>query len=381
MSQDDFFQHRREWSRWKHGVLKRYLGKFTAILGSRHPTVYYIDGFAGAGLYTDPPEPGSPVIAARLAAEAPANHRPYTLRCINVEPETFDDLVAATTGIAPGLVENRKGTFREHLPEILSTIGSSPALFFLDPYGHTGMEWDVVSQLAQRSQAGRTTEVLLNFFISKIDRDGGWIDSVHKAGPAFVRHLDDLFGTTEWQALYAANKDQGRRMHALTMLYLQRLAKGFNGIAATFEVKTIQGALKYHVIHGTHAPIGCREMSDVVYRVSEEYRHEQADAIAATTVQLPLFSSTPPTEEEINAAIARALAPDIHALRTRRSRLTFTDVQDDLMGQWFGRALERHYRAACKLLIADKKAELVRTATTSPRSRGGIKADTVIQLL
>jgi three-Cys-motif partner protein len=342
--------------------------------------VYYIDGFAGAGQYTDPPEPGSPVIAAQLAAEAPASHRPYTLRCINVEPETFDELVAATDGIAPGLIENRKGTFREHLPEILSTIGSSPALFFLDPYGHTGMEWDVVSQLAHRSQTGRTTEVLLNFFISKIDRDGGWIDSTHKAGPAFIRHLDDLFGTTEWQAIYTANKNQGHRMTALTMLYLQRLATAFNGIAASFDVKTIQGALKYHVIHGTRAPIGCRAMSDVVFRVSEEYRHEQTTVAVAATNQLPLFPTTEPTKDERDAAIARTLAPDIYALRAKRACRTFTDIQDSLMMKWFGRALDKHYRDACKLLIADKKAAVMPTATTSPRSRGGIKNDTIIRL-
>jgi three-Cys-motif partner protein len=311
----------------------------------------------------------------------PGNQRPYTLRCINVEPENYDELVDATNGMPSSLVENRRGTFREHLPDILAIIGSSPALFFLDPMGHKGMEWDAVAQLAQRSQQGYKTEVLLNFYISKIDRDGGWIDSVHKPGPAFVRNLDDLFGTTEWQSLYETNPDQERRMHALTMLYLQRLSTAFSGSAATYAVRTIRGALKYHIIHGTHAPIGCRVMSDVVYRVSDDYRHEHASAAATATNQLPLFPPPEPTEDERDLGIAAALAPDIHALRAKRARLTFTDIQDSLMTTWFGRALEKHYRAACRILIADKKAELVHTATTSPRSRGGINNNTIIQLL
>jgi hypothetical protein len=121
-------------------------------------------------------------------------------------------------------------------------------------------------------------------------------------------------------------------------------------------------------------------MSDVVYRVSEEYRQEQTTVVAAATNQLPLFPTTEPTEEERGAAIARALAPDIYALRAKRACHSFTDIQDSLMTTWFGRALEKHYRAACKLLIADKKAEVVRTATTSPRSRGGINTNTIIQL-
>lgn len=280
----------------------------------------------------------------------------------------------------PSLVENRRGTFREHLPDILATVGSSPALFFLDPLGHKGMEWDAVAQLAQRSRQGHKTEVLLNFYISKIDRDGGWIDSVHKAGPAFVRNLDDLFGTSEWQPLYEVNPDQGPRMHALTMLYLQRLSVAFSGIAASYGVKTRQGLLKYHVIHGTHAPIGCRVMSDVVYRVSEDYRHEQASAAETFTNQLPLFPRQEPPQKDQDLAIATLLASDIHALRAKRARFTFTEIQDALMTTWFGRALEKHYRAACKRLIAGGQAVIVRTAATNPRSRGGVSGNTIIEL-
>jgi len=379
VSPDEFFQHRREWSRWKHRLLKRYLGKFAGILGSRHPTVYYIDGFAGAGRYLDPPEDGSPVIAARMASEAPANQCAYTLRCINVEPDSFEELVAATADIAPGLVENRRGTFRENLSDILSAIGERPALFFLDPYGPKGAEWDLVSQIASRAQAGLRAEVLLNFPISKIDRHGGWIDSTHKAGPAFIRRLDEFFGTPEWQSVYRSNPDQERRMAALKALYLRRLAGAF-GIAASYEVKTIQGAMKYHIVHGTRAPIGSREMSDVVFRVSEEYRHEQAIVEAAATKQLMLIPIVEPTDEERDSAIARALALDIHAFKGRRRRFTFTDLQDALMAEWFGRATPKHYRAACRLLITEKKAELMPTSKTSPRSRGGIRDDSIIQL-
>ena len=111
---EEFFERKREWSRWKHRLLQRYLGHFSGIVGSAHQTVYYIDGFAGEGRYKDPPEDGSPVIAAKVAADAVAKRRGFTLRCINIEPDGYAELCASTAAFAPSLVENRRGTFADN---------------------------------------------------------------------------------------------------------------------------------------------------------------------------------------------------------------------------------------------------------------------------
>jgi three-Cys-motif partner protein len=370
VSADGFFQHRREWSQWKHRLLRKYLGKFAGILGSRHATVYYVDGFAGAGSYTNPSEDGSPVIAARMAAEDPANQRPYELRCINVEPDSFDELVAATESIAPGRVENRRGTFRQNLPGIFDTIGKSPALFFLDPYGSKGAEWDLVSQIADRTRSGPPTEVLLNFFVSKIDRAGGWLDSTGKAHAAFVKNLDDFFGTAEWQRLYAENLNHQRaRTDALSELYLKRLSQAF-GIAARYEVKTKNGRTKYHLIHGTHSPVGSRAMSEAVFGVLDEYRQVTDDA-AEQLMLLPIG----PTDAERTDNLVKELARDIYALKEKRTKYSFIGLQDALIPDFFGRAVERHYKAACKLLSKEGKIKM-----NGLGSRGGIKPDSIIEV-
>ncbi len=106
---EEFFERKREWSRWKHRLLQRYLGQFSGIVGSAHRTVYYIDGFAGEGRYKNPPEDGSPIIAAKIAADAIEKGRGFTLRCINVEPDSYAELCAATAAYDPNLVVNRKG--------------------------------------------------------------------------------------------------------------------------------------------------------------------------------------------------------------------------------------------------------------------------------
>lgn len=371
MSPDGFFDQRREWSRWKHRLLERYLGKFAGILGSRYPTIFFVDGFAGAGRYCSPSEDGSPVIAARLAAQPSANHRPYTLRCVNVEPENFEELVLATSEVAPGLVENRRGTFREHLDGILAAVGPSPALFFLDPYGHKGMEWDVVSRIAGRSRAGLKTEVLVNLAAPKIDRDGGWINSTKRAAPAFVNRLNALFGTADWQDIYRRHRVQRDRIEALTSLYMGRLAEAFDGAAARFAVRSIDGKLKYFIIHGTHSQIGVRAMSDAVFRVSEEYRIEQA-TVRASSAQANLFPELEQTEASEDARIIEDLTSEIRGLRSHHSQPTFLEIQNALLGRWFGRAIEKHFRAACKLLVASGDAVLVPPNGEEAKHRGGI---------
>src|SRR5688572_1205662 len=119
---DDFFDERRLTSKLKHYVLRRYVKEFAYHLGSTNPTVYYVDGFAGSGVYRESGEEGSPLLIARLARDLRTGLTPVTLRCINVEGDKgrFEDLEAATREYMPDVVErNISATFTEAIPEIL----------------------------------------------------------------------------------------------------------------------------------------------------------------------------------------------------------------------------------------------------------------------
>ena len=51
---DSYFVERKEWSARKHELVSSYLESFTKILGgSSRGIVYYVDGFAGRGMYDD----------------------------------------------------------------------------------------------------------------------------------------------------------------------------------------------------------------------------------------------------------------------------------------------------------------------------------------
>jgi three-Cys-motif partner protein len=360
----DFFDRRREWSRLKHEILRRYLPKFAAILGSVHPTVYYVDGFAGAGTYEQdgdgPPVPGSPLIAAALATTMGATQkRAYGLRCINVEPKArySGELCQATAVYANGVVGNLRGTFKQRLPEILESVRTYPTLFFLDPFGYKGMEWDAMLQLAQRATREQAkTELLINFNVSKIDRGGGWLDSYGQpAAPSFLQGLNQLYGTNAWQEIENSGLPVEERNDKLTELYMDRLSQAFHGIVASYPVRTIDGRLKYYLLHLTRHRRGCREMSYVIRKVDDAYIAERARLEASKPLHLGLGGAfdppPPPDPREQEAELIGRLAADIYRVGKKRGGLTFGGVQDALAVKWFAQADVPHFRHACALLI------------------------------
>ena len=126
----DFFSDIKEWSSRKLNIIKKYVDGFSRILGSKAREIYYIDGFAGRGIY-DNGEKGSPVLAAELAQEFRFQQRSYTLRCVNVEKykNNYNNLCAETQRFG-NLVRNFEGSFEDNLDKVLFTTGNTPAIFF-----------------------------------------------------------------------------------------------------------------------------------------------------------------------------------------------------------------------------------------------------------
>src|SRR6266566_273240 len=127
----DYFDEMHEWSERKLQLLQAYVDSAVKILGSRN-RVYYIDGFAGRGMYRDGSK-GSPVRIAELAKKNEIDGKSYVLKCINVEEddEHFANLQEETARFGK-TVQNFHGRFNDNLAAILKVIGSQPSIFFLD---------------------------------------------------------------------------------------------------------------------------------------------------------------------------------------------------------------------------------------------------------
>ena len=198
----------------------------------------------------------------------------------------------------------------------------------------------------------------------KVDRDAGWLDSVgvEPPAPAFISNVNRLMGTRAWLEQYDQYAPVADRLRYLTLFYMGELERTFDATAVSYPVRTVSGQLKYYLIFLTRHIAGLLAMSDVIYRVDNQYEREQKDYIqnapdrrAALTGQAPLWSpgelmATTPSDAEVDARVTAALSPDILNVCKHRRVLTFGKLQEDLVLQWFGGALEKHYSKAVRAL-------------------------------
>jgi three-Cys-motif partner protein len=176
-----FFVESRPTSKLKHLILEGYINEFARHLGSKRKTIYYVDGFAGPGIYRrkeGEPEQGSPVRIAEFARRLRATNAQFFLKCLNVEedPGRYRQLEEATAVFSDQLVErNYPTSFTEALDDILRRIGNSPAFFFLDPFGTKGLPFKELLPLFRRTAR---TEVFINFQTDGIAKKAGWLPSL-----------------------------------------------------------------------------------------------------------------------------------------------------------------------------------------------------------
>ncbi len=350
-----FFNQRKEWSRRKHEIFEGYLPQFSRILGRS----FLVDAFAGRGCYGSGAESvaGSPLRAAEIAQKLADGSR-YVLRCINVEADRleFADLVQNMSRHS-NVVHNYFGRFEKHVDAILEEVGSEAALFFLDPFGVKGLEWETLSKLGARSR-GAKTELLINFNAPNFDRGAGWLDSYdQKPRAAFVRRLNRIIGDDSWQEIWNTTTSKEERYRAVVKLYMKHLGEAFGLTTAAYPVRTVESAqLKYFIVFASRHPLAMRIMSSILYGVEKRYLQDRTQFLSArASPQLAFPELVPKTLsidelEEENIAL---LKEDVLAVGRGRRRISFGALQDALVAKWMGRMVEKHFRRVCRELIAE----------------------------
>lgn len=271
----------------KIAMLQKYLYQWFSILGTspafRGKDLWYIDGFAGPGEYTNHPI-GSPNAALGAAAEAiDASGRRWVagdVRCFFIEAEqwTYDHLLkklATHPSHARVHYGMHRGTFVGGLSELKLKspnpfLSHSPCFAFIDPFGATGVPFDVVRELLTRPSC----EVLVN-----LDSDGA--SRINSAGESasHVRHLDALFGDRSWEAELAGSRHQADAARRILRLYKSKLL-GIPKIkyAFAFEMRKRAHVLDYHLVFATGHPRGLEKMKEVMRSFDETGSYCFSDA-------------------------------------------------------------------------------------------------------
>ncbi|MBI2333933.1 MAG: three-Cys-motif partner protein TcmP [Chloroflexi bacterium] len=350
-----FFQEIKDWSDRKLTLVQKYLVGFVRILGSlRSGDVFYIDGFAGRGIYQDGSK-GSPIRAAKYAFGLKIANKSYGLRCINVEAnrENYSNLVQSTSPFAE-VVTNYSGTFIENIDPILSLIGNSAAIFFLDDFGVSGYDWASVERLINREAP---TDIWIRFDTATIRRLDGFFESAKPGSEKKYAKLPKLYGIDDSSLLHSrlSGRSSNERVNNALQLYLERLAtqyrNGRGGFAGAYPIRSIKGQRKFFLVSATGHPKGIILASDVIYGVEEDYQSQIAEYRHQVTRQPTLFSMDP-SKEEIFQSKVNAIKEEILTEFKGRT-VSRTAIRLFLMRNWFGRIKGSHVTKALNQLHSD----------------------------
>lgn len=346
---EDFAENVREWSKWKHLILENYIKAFSGIL-QRFSTIYLIDGFAGAGRYKDS-QKGSALLAAEYAHDLKNSDRDYELRCINVEQnqQVFQELEQATAPYSK-LVTNYSANFRDIIPGIIEMIGEQPALFFLDPFGVNGLEWQTLLPVFQRIPVRNSyivTEMLIRFDAVTVARLAGAIGNTDSVSRTNVRKLLDIFGlqtVDEWNTLYAEVKVELTRairnpdnLAVLAGMYRRRLSNHFN-YAVQMPIRRLSGQFKYYLILATRNEKAITTMNDIFYNI-EEMREKVIESRSS-----PMLFDFGDSDllDELN--VLKELILEVLQAGSSMTRSTL-QTQIAIRGNYFGSFSKSHYTA------------------------------------
>lgn len=264
----DFAEEMPEWSRWKHEILLEYLGAFAGIL-QRYHTVYFIDGFAGAGQYEDGSE-GSALRSAKLAGSIRyAKSRNYNLHCINIEqdPGVYTQLERNTANYSE-FVSNYSGSFADNVNAILGEIAEQPALFFIDPFGFTGVEWHNLLPIFKR-QVG-ITEFLICFHAPYVRRYQGGIGQDTPQTETMVNTLINLYGVENEEELKKCLALTDKSYEGVTEAYQIRLRQYFDyAVRIPIQVTEENGRLKYYLVFAARHEKAISKMNNAMYKMSD----------------------------------------------------------------------------------------------------------------
>lgn len=362
MSHSHFDQPIREWSARKHAILEDYLPTFCKALSRRvrGVPIYYIDGYAGAGVYRDINDPhdlgtpGSPVLAAQRTEQMP-----YDIRCINVEEDSaaFATLKKETANFSH--VTNIHSDFNEALDDILKQVRYSPAFFFLDPFGTKDLPMEgLIDNIAYRS---KQTDILLRYATETVRRLVGAYEKDHLRRLAHEQNLDRWFRGEKWREIIQNNGAGPHRDAELLQYYNRQLISISGGrlkFAADYPIRTIDGQIKYHLVFTSGDPLGMKLMSDILYKAETQYvadqeRYQQQRKDACPVVQHSLFEEpTPDPGEKQMKRLDMIKATILRIGNDVRQEWEFYDLCCEIVIHhgWFARLSEKDIRAACKAL-------------------------------
>ena len=352
MDNKKFFENLKIWSKRKHRLLEKYLPPFSAKVASTtiNREVYCVDGFAGAAKYDDGSE-GSPILMAKFSDVCAnwKNNSSVNLKIINIEPDlpTFNSLETATQDWKlKGIVENINSRFDNSISTVLTKIGNSPTLFFVDPFGPTGVRFSHLIPILQRRPS--ITELIINFDTDGLYRIACAAVSQNnnpKTAQTNAEIVTSIIGSNNWLNQFVSSKlttEAGEEI--LLREYISNISKyGFNVVDYAIR-EALNKKPKYHFIY-------CTRHNDGVFLMNDFIREED-DLIYGEYVEdnLPMFQEEASLFQEISKR-REILSNIVRSYLEENNKVSRGQIKNTLMYPHFGLFHKKDYDFAVKQLI------------------------------
>ncbi len=249
-SSDDFFEGKRLWSKIKDEVLDKYMTPYLAKVNTRGQPILLIDGYAGPGVFEDNTL-GSPLIMCERAEERVKGN--YHAIFINKERKYHVRLLREIQRRGwLNSAEPRLGDTQLVLQEIHKTLINQTVFLYLDPFGPTGCDYNLLEPFLHRNRRF-STEILLTMNMPGIHRLAA--RNVNEVGRKDEETIKDnrlkltrAFGGDYWKDILWQDVDAERREIQLIEAYQEKLAEHFPYARSCPVREGIGKRIKYFIV-------------------------------------------------------------------------------------------------------------------------------------
>ncbi|MCO6435716.1 MAG: three-Cys-motif partner protein TcmP [Phycisphaerae bacterium] len=301
-------------TRAKHDILREYLKRWLPILarqsqnmGRLNTRLLYVDGFAGAGEYTDN-IPGSPIVAIQTALESTTAFTvPTQIKLIEIRADRVANLRRLVDQMRPELARGGRIVVDEPIQGDCETVIDQlidqheqshqrlgPALFFLDQYGYSSFSMELIGRILKNEVCEVFSYLnwnLLHPFMADQTKHAGIVKA---------------FGGDEWlEVIELCGKNREDRFQEIYLNALRRRAGAT--YAYPFAMRDQNDRVIYWLFFCSNNLRGLEEMKRAMWTVDRSGGFEFSDRHAQSAGKLFKYGDSELANDVIEALDGQTL--------------------------------------------------------------------------
>jgi three-Cys-motif partner protein len=349
---EDFFDRKKPWSKIKDNILTKYLEPYINKIKELKRPIVIVDGFAGPGKFSDGFE-GSPlIICKRIDEERSKLNIPIFGIFIDKKKRHYTALKNNLQNYIDGkIVFVFREDFGNLIEEIIELVKDSSVLFYLDPFGIRGIEFDKLQKIFERVNIA-STEVLINFNYSSFVRQAGnWnvYDSSEeikkKVKMAKLDNAKKVMGGDYWLDIVENSQlSSTERELAVVEAYKEKYKIYFKYVCSCPVKEKDANVAKYHLIFASRHFDALDLMNDIMHGEYEKFLiHEYKEGF--------LFDTRPENKKkDLNK-----LENMIYELVKKEKPISRFEIRKTLIPYNFMKYAIKDYRACIENLLKNNK--------------------------